>query len=374
MDDLLAGITVPTLLLDEAKCRANFERMADRAKRHGLQFRPHAKTHQSRAVARWSRDYGVEKLTVSSLRMAAYFADDGWTDITVAFPTNIREADRIRHLASRVALNLLVESVETVEALDAMLSSPVGIFIKADTGYGRTGLKPGHWDRIDPIVERIRAADRLHFRGFLCHAGHSYAARSPAEIEEVHDQTLKAMAALGHRYSVDTPDLTLSIGDTPSCSVAEHFEGVHEMRPGNFAFYDLDQLQIGACSADDIAIALACPVVALHPDRLEAVLYGGGVHLSTERQQQADGTIQYGMLGVWEETGWSLPAGAPYLRKISQEHGVVRFFDEATYKAVRLGELVPVLPVHSCMTADAMGAYLTLEGESVAMMGGYPGL
>jgi hypothetical protein len=44
--------------------------------------------------------------------MAQYFVDDGWNDITVAFPVNLREAGIINELAGRIQLNLLAEDSE----------------------------------------------------------------------------------------------------------------------------------------------------------------------------------------------------------------------------------------------------------------------
>ena len=78
----------PTLLLDERRCRRNIAVMSIRAKRRGVRFRPHFKTHQSRAVGQWFRDEGVSAITVSSLAMARYFSGAGWREITVAFPFN----------------------------------------------------------------------------------------------------------------------------------------------------------------------------------------------------------------------------------------------------------------------------------------------
>ncbi len=368
MPGIQDSLQVPTLLLDEARCRANIARMAEKARRHRIQFRPHAKTHQSREIARWMRDYGVEALTVSSLRMADYFADDGWNDITVAFPANLREAGRIQELASRIRLNLLAESLETLQHLDDLLESPAGIFIKADTGYGRTGLKPGQWDILDPMVEFLDGSKMLAFKGFLCHAGQSYAERDREGLERVHRASVLAMTRFRTRYLDPDRPLIMSIGDTPTCSVIEDFEGIDEMRPGNFIFYDLDQLRIGSCQAEDIAVALACPVVALHPDRAEAVLYGGGVHLSTERQLREDGVLHFGYLANWQDRGWNLGPNPPYLRKISQEHGIACFPDRKAFERIRIGDMVPVLPVHSCMTADIMKGYLTLEGQGIDMM------
>ncbi|MEL6536712.1 MAG: alanine racemase, partial [Bacteroidota bacterium] len=77
-------LSTPTLLIDEARVRANARRMLAKAQKHGLRLRPHFKTHQSLEVGRWLREEGVQHATVSSLTMARYFAPE-WNDITVAF-------------------------------------------------------------------------------------------------------------------------------------------------------------------------------------------------------------------------------------------------------------------------------------------------
>jgi D-serine deaminase-like pyridoxal phosphate-dependent protein len=68
------------------------------AQKHSLAFRPHFKTHQSLELGNWFKDYGVTQITVSSLEMAEYFATQ-WNDITVAFPVNVLEINRINSLA-----------------------------------------------------------------------------------------------------------------------------------------------------------------------------------------------------------------------------------------------------------------------------------
>ena len=110
-------ITKPTLLLNEEIARSNIKRMVEKADRNNVKLRPHFKTHQSHEVGRWFREAGVDRITVSSLSMAGYFAHDGWDDITVAFPANLLEIDLINELASGIRLNLLVESVESAEFL-----------------------------------------------------------------------------------------------------------------------------------------------------------------------------------------------------------------------------------------------------------------
>jgi len=149
------SITRPTLLIDKRKCLANINRMAEMARRNRVIFRPHFKTHQSAEIGEWFRQAGVEAITVSSVSMAGYFAENGWNDITLAFPVNILEMDAINRLASQIRLNLLLESSETAAFLSLNLIAAAGIFIKIDTGYHRAGLDPEDTPAISAILSVI---------------------------------------------------------------------------------------------------------------------------------------------------------------------------------------------------------------------------
>lgn len=376
--ELLSSITRPTLLLDEARARANIRRMAARARSQGIRFRPHFKTHQSAAVGEWFRAEGVECITVSSVAMARYFADAGWRDITIAFPVNLRELPAIDRLAADVTLHLLAESPEAVDALAARLAHPVDLWIEADTGYNRSGVAAGDSARLVAVAQRAAAAGKLRLRGLLTHTGHSYALSGRAALEELHAATLAALLdARTALAAAGFPGLELSIGDTPICSVVEHLGAVDEIRPGNFVFFDLTQAAIGACAEENIAVAVACPVVAKYPARREIALYGGAVHLSKDFLRRNDGTLEFGRAAFLHDpagsaagAGWGPSIPGAWLRSLSQEHGIVRA-DAAAYArldALQVGDLLAVLPVHSCLTADLLKHYLTLDGRGLAAM------
>jgi len=148
------------------------------------------------------------------------------------------------------------------------------------------------------------------------------------------------------------------------------FAPADEIRPGNFVFYDWTQVQIGACAWDDVAVAVACPVVSLHPERGEVILYGGAVHLSKESLLRADGAQTFGAVVLPDAHGWGAPLAGVWLRSISQEHGVVHCEPHAYAELaqhVKVGDLVGVLPIHSCLTADLLKVYQTLGGERIPM-------
>jgi D-serine deaminase-like pyridoxal phosphate-dependent protein len=225
-------ITVPTLLIDKKKCLANIKFMSDKAKKHNLIFRPHFKTPQSIEIANWYREFGVDKITVSSLRMAEYFAADGWNDITVAFPVNVLETDRINALASKITLNILITSAEHIKILNGQLKHSVNFFIKIDTGTHRTGIDSSNTGEIDFILTESKKSGKLVFKGFLAHSGHTYKAGSIEEIETIHNEELRIMNELKTEYKKIYPEIICSVGDTPACSLLDNFEGMDEIRPG----------------------------------------------------------------------------------------------------------------------------------------------
>ncbi len=160
------------------------------------------------------------------------------------------------------------------------------------------------------------------------------------------------MTAVREKFLSVHPELELSVGDTPTCSQASDLGLADEIRPGNFVYYDLMQVQIGSCTADQIAVAMACPVVAKHEDRREVVVHGGAVHFSKDRIEESGRPI-YGR--PVEDRGdlWGAIIEGGWVRKLSQDHGIVRLPKEKLERT-HVGDLLKILPVHSCLTADLM--------------------
>jgi D-serine deaminase-like pyridoxal phosphate-dependent protein len=342
--------------------------MADKAQRSRVRFRPHFKTHQSAQVGAWFRQVGVEAITVSSVEMALYFAHHGWQDITVAFSTNILEIEAINRLAKQIRLGLLVESEATIRFLGEHLAAPVDLWLKVDVGYGRTGLGWLDFDRLAGLARQIDAAPHMSLQGLLTHSGHTYKARSGSEVEAIYQDTVAKLKAIRENLTAaGLGPVALSIGDTPSCSLVEDLSDVDEIRPGNFVFYDLTQRQIGACEEADIAVAVACPVVAKHPEQQKLVIYGGAIHHSKEFIFNRAGVQIFGKVARLEQNGWGAHLKDGYLAGLSQEHGLIKASTQLLDQ-IDIGDLVAILPVHSCLTVNLMGQYLTLDGEIYSCM------
>ncbi len=352
----------PTLLLDKEKVIANIKMMSKKAKRLNLSFRPHFKTHQSKTIASWFRNEGVDKITVSSLKMAEYFSLYGWEDITVAFPVNLHEINKINKLAKKIKLNLLVEAPESVNFLIKNLKYHINIFIKIDVGYNRTGIEADNFLFIKKLIDIINTSGKMSFKGFLTHAGQSYDLIGKEQILSLQKNILKKIANLRANFS--DKDLIVSVGDTPTCSIAEDFTGINEIRPGNFVFYDLKQVRIGSCNLKQIAVAMAVPVVAKHKKRNEIIVYGGAVHFSKDYILDKNNNPEYGLLAGFNGNKWTIIKKEFYLKSLSQEHGIVKV-DNEFFKKIDIGDVLIILPIHSCLTANLMKQYHTLSGKLI---------
>jgi D-serine deaminase-like pyridoxal phosphate-dependent protein len=346
------NIKVPTLIIDQTTVNGNIERMARKAEISNAIFRPHFKTHHLAEVGKLFKHLGISKITVSSVSMAEYFAKHGWNNITIAFPVNLLEIDDINILASKVQLNILVESLHSALKMSNKCTQTIGVFIKIDAGYNRTGLTPNDTE-IGKIIQLLGSGNQLVFKGFLSHAGNTYSAKSRIEITSIMDENKIILNKLKQEYIKQYPDIVISYGDTPSCSLSDNFSGFDEIRPGNFAYYDVMQYHIGSCTLDEIAVAIACPIVAIHTERNELVIYGGAVHLSKEFIEADNAQRLYGYVVNLSDSGWSNPIPGAFVSSISQEHGIIKMLDK-DLKKYKPGDIVGVLPIHSCLAANLL--------------------
>ena len=347
----------PTLVLDEKKAKKNIQEMAQKASKSGIAFRPHFKTHQSRVIGQWFKKYNIDGITVSSLDMAKYFADDGWQSITIAFPVNILQVPELNKLAASIDLRILVVDKSTVIKLDQSLSHLLGVYIELDPDYGRSGISFRDFELIKELISAIEDSQHLALKGFYCHAGHSYHSRSSEQIRKMATPIVKQFEKI--KAYLHYP---ICYGDTPSCSVLEDYGIIDEISPGNFIFYDWIQTRIGSCIPDQVAVAMYCPVVAKYPERKELLIHGGAVHFSKDFDTLENGSLYFGQVVEQSQSGWGSPLEDCYLKSISQEHGIVACTDEF-FENTRIGNHVIILPIHSCLTADVMSGYVSLQKD-----------
>lgn len=353
-------VVKPTFVIDKQKTVKNIKRMQKKAAENNLSFRPHFKTHQSGGVGEWFRECGIDKIAVSSVDMAMYFIKYAWRDITIAFPFNILETERINAVSEEIKLNLLIDSEETLRFLHKNLKRKVGIYIEIDISYGRSGISYKKYDFLRKLMNEITKSNSTELKGFLYHSGDTYGVKGAEKVLEIHNNNLQVFKELKERFILEFPEISITYGDTPTASIAGNFEFIDELRPGNFVYYDLMQSGIGSCRIEDISAYVLAPVVSIRKNENLLVLYCGAVHLSKEFLIE-NGTKHYGKVFGLDNDEKIIREDNSYIYSLSQEHGLVKS-DSELIKNVKIGDLLAVYPVHSCLTANLLKETLIVKG------------
>jgi D-serine deaminase-like pyridoxal phosphate-dependent protein len=357
--------TTPAFLVDEETVQANCDRMRAKAAASGVLFRPHVKTHKVLEVALLQGGGERGPITVSTLAEAELFAAHEFRDITYAVPIAPEKLYRAATVASTVdALNLLVDSFDAVQAIEAFSASRAvmfDVFLKIDCGYHRAGVDPD-----DPLsialALRMASSPAIRFRGLLTHAGHSYNVTSRQEIVRIAADESSAVTRFRDRLSAHGVEgMIRSVGSTPTLSVVERIDSADEVRPGNYVFYDAFQATIGACSLADCAVSVLTTVIGSYPDRNQLVLDAGALALSKDAgPTQIDAAFGYGIVCDLDLVPLPLRITA-----LSQEHGKV----EVTAGSARdyaVGRRLRIIPNHSCLTAAMFDRYHVLRYGAIA--------
>ena len=351
------NFSTPTLVINKSISSNNLDRMIGVANKNNLVLRPHFKTHQSIEIGNWFKEKGVTSITVSSIKMAEFFSSE-WDDITIAFPLNILEIDKLNFMIRRNKVKLLIDSISSLKILNSQLQDSIEVYLKIDVGYNRAGLKVEEKQKIKSIIEFCKTSEKISFLGFLAHFGDSYKSRNKLEIKSVFEKSIERIKVLSDGF----PNYQISIGDTPTCSTINKYpEFINEIRPGNFIFYDLAQYKIGSCEIEDIAIRMICPVVSIYEEREEVLIYGGSVHFSKDilRENEND---KFGYVYFGE--AWDVSNKIGYIKSLSQEHGIVKLEKKIDLK---IGDQLNVIPVHSCLAVDKMGMFYE-SGKRIEIM------
>lgn len=361
----MENLRTPCLLLEIGRVRQNAERMSDIARRGNVRLRPHVKTHKCIEVARIQTAGHDGAITVSTLAEGEAFSRHGFSDITYAMPIERGKfGEAIEILRGGVKLNLLTDDAETVKALDAAAgetSVRFDVFVKIDCGTHRVGVEPHTAEAVE-IPRTISDAKNLNFAGILTHAGHSYDVKTKAEILDVARHERDVMVELADRLrsqGIEVP--TVSIGSTPTMSVIDDLDGIDEIRPGNYIFFDAFQATLGSCSLNDTALTVLTAVVHRDLSRNKLVIDAGAIALSKDRGPVGlDPGCGYGHVLDVEGRGTGLRVTG-----LSQEHGEIVAEDRAMIERFRVGDRLRVLANHSCLTAAQHSHYNVIEDGKI---------
>ncbi|PYS72250.1 MAG: hypothetical protein DMF69_08150 [Acidobacteria bacterium] len=360
----LETLKTPSLVLDVTRVKRNAERMTQRVKQFGADLRPHVKTHKSVEVARIQTAGHSGAVTVSTLAEARAFAANGFSKITYAIPIEPGKFQEAIEISRTCELSFLTDDVDVPDQLNAAAKKEgvtLSLFLKVDCGYHRCGVEPTNPAALD-IARRITDASNLNFEGILTHAGHSYHCKTESEVLALARHERDLMARFGNTLRSEVgPVPIVSIGSTPTITSVDHLEGINEVRPGNYIFFDAFQATLGSCALDDCALTVLASVVHRDAVRRKVIIDAGAIALSKDRGPvDINPTCGYGKVLDLEGNDLNLTVG-----EMSQEHGVVYTGKDGLFDRLKVGTRLRVLANHSCLTAAQHSHYNVVEDGKV---------
>lgn len=362
----LQTLKTPCLILDLNRVRRNAERVSQIALRNNVRLRPHIKTHKSIEVARIATVPHDGAVTTSTLAEVWAFSKHGFSDFTYAVPIEPGKFDEaIEIVKSGVRLHLITDNAQIPPHLNQAAGAEgvkLSVFLKVDCGYHRAGVEP-HTDEARLIPRLIADASNLNFAGILTHAGHSYHARSKEEIVEIARHERDSMVELAETLRAEGIEVpTVSIGSTPTINYIDHLDGIDEVRPGNYIFFDAFQATLGSCGFEDCALTVLAAVTHRDRERKKIIVDAGAIALSKDRGPvEFDPDCGYGRVLDLEGNELGLR-----VESLSQEHGIFHVADEENFHRLKVGSRVCILANHSCLAAAQHRHFNVLENGAIA--------
>ena len=360
----LSTLETPAALIDVRRMQRNISRMQSRMTALGVRFRPHVKTSKCTPVAKAQQAAGAQGITVSTLKEAAQFFADGFTDILYAVgmvPSKLPQVLGLRRQGCD--LKIITDSVASASAIAAFGREQGEVFevwIEIDSDGHRSGIKPED-DMLLAVAHALHKGGQK-LGGVMTHAGGSYDFDTPEALKAIAEQERAGCVRSAERLrAAGLPCAVVSVGSTPTALSATQLEGVTEVRAGVYVFFDLVMHNIGVCDTSDIALSVLTTVIGHQSEKGWAIVDAGWMAMSRDRGTQKQ-KHDFGYGQVCSVSGEVLPGYV--LSGANQEHGIVSLqggLDSDISSRFPVGSQLRILPNHACATGAQFPAYQAIE-------------
>lgn len=367
---LISELTTPCCIIDKCKMQQNIERLSRHIGDLNCHLRPHVKTHKSIEVTNEIIAAGnVKGITVSTIREAQYFFEQGISDILYAVgivPSKLTQIAKLIQAGCDIKIVLDNLDMAKIVIKQAMQYDCIfKVLIELDTDGHRSGMNPKS-EALLALGEMLHKCANTELCGVMTHAGESYNCFSfesqLAMAKQERDLSLLAASRLRH-HGLGCP--IVSIGSTPTAFAIDDLNGITEVRAGVYVFFDLVMSGLNVCDQDDIAISVLASVIGYQEDKQWVITDAGWMAMSRDRGTTSHDIDQgYGLVKGPQEQS----LGDVIVSEANQEHGIVTTREtsqELNLAHFPLGSMLRVLPNHACSTAAQFEQYFVIEDDRV---------
>ena len=324
----ISELDTPVPVIDLDKVEKNITRLQDYLDKHGINARPHIKTHKLPALAYKQLEAGAIGITCQKISEAAVMAAAGIKDILITY--NIigqAKVEPLAQLAKQVTLSVAIDNtvaLETIAKAARQARKSIKILIEFESGNNRVGVQTAQ-AALD-LAKEIKEKDWLEFEGLMTYPCGEQAATF---IKEAKPLFKVAQIKIN----------TVSAGGTPTMWQVHEVEGVTELRAGTYIYHDRNIVGSGAASLDECALHVHAMVVS-RPTDDRAVIDAGSKTLSSDLIKPAFGK-GYGLVLEYPEA---------HIYKLNEEHGIIDL--SACQNKPEVGEVIRIVPNHVCVVTN----------------------
>jgi D-serine deaminase-like pyridoxal phosphate-dependent protein len=334
-------VETPAAVVDLDVMEANILQMQKYMDEHGIDNRPHIKTHKIPEIAHIQVDAGAVGITCQKLSEAEIMAEAGIQDIFL--PYNIlgeSKLDRLMELARRVTLSVTTDSSIVAQGLsDTAASAEMDllVFVEFDSGLHRCGVQsPAEAADLARLIHQLPG---LRFGGLMTYPSN-----------ENLDPFVRETKSLLKTDGIDVE--RVSGGGTLSAREAHTYSEVTEHRPGSYVYGDRYWMEQGVMPLETCALTVISTVVS-RPTADRAILDAGSKSLSTDS------------MGL-EGHGFILEYPQTKLYNLNEEHGYLDV-SSCTQKP-DIGERVSVIPNHCCAVTNLFNHVIGVRNGQVEIV------
>jgi 3-hydroxy-D-aspartate aldolase len=240
----LRELTTPALALDLEAFEQNIKAYQRQINLHGLQARPHAKSHKCAEIARKQIAAGAVGVCTASLHEAEALVEQGINNILITSPViGVGKLDRLMQLLERGALVAVVvddqENASSMAAAAQRSGQVLDVLIDLDLGMGRTGVS--NIESALQLVNVVCDADGISYRGIQAYSGRVQHINDFAERDHVYTGQLRFLSALIAELDKRGMNPATASGGGTGTLALDCREGIlTEHQAGSYIFMDVE--------------------------------------------------------------------------------------------------------------------------------------
>lgn len=346
-------LDTPAMVIDEEILHQNIAEMQALANSHGVNLRPHIKTHKMPQIAMQQIAAGAAGITCAKLGEAEVMADAGIKDILIAYP--VVGAIKIRRLLALMDKARMIVAFDSREAAQAMSDAMVtagrrlDIYAEINTGLNHAGV--WHGDEAVAFALDLAKMPGLHLIGVMNFEGQANA-EGPETIKETAIAAGKALMATVEAIRARGIEISVvSTGSTPAAAYTPSVHGVTEMRPGTYVFRDASGFRYGIYGVDRCAARILSTVVS-HAAKDRCIVDSGSKTLALDKTPSHPGF------------GYIVGHPTSVIHALREEHGMIEI--GADDPGFAIGDRVEIIPNHICPSINLQNeVFIVRDGRVI---------